>query len=968
MLTRSPAKTSRRLPGLRFEVQTPPLADVLPRMDVAALVGFAASGPLHVPVVVEDEAQFASIFGEDAPLAWDAVRGETRCAYLGPAVRAFFRNGGKRCWVVRVAGEARANRFPLPGMAVRTADPAQPLVQAAALARSEGSWADGLRAAASLQARPTALQPVSLADLTFDLPGGSAAEVGVGDLLRLSFASGDRLFFRVGALHQEDSGHNPGHAAVPPRLTGGSPAWFRIPGAMDDGLTPDAAWDVSGSAPAPVALSALPLRVLADGSVQVGLNGVLADAPLPGTLLRITVGARDLYLTVLAARALPGQGFSGETVLVSGAGLWRAVQPPDPLPVEAALAEVLTLELWVRAGEMQPQHLSGLGFCPGHPNFWCDLPLDAALYDPHPLVPRRAPSDLWDRAAGWDAAGGQLAGQSARFPLAGSAPGPADAGLYCLPLGMSVLPEPYRSPAAQAETPLERDGLAEYSAGLFLDPDLAAQALGDLLNAADYIRYQSPAPRALRGIHAVLGIEEVTLVAVPDAVQPGWVRSDPPAALAEVGFAPELHPEWWHDLPCSPPEELPRAENPPRDLFQAVDLPVLPAVRLEATTPDWGGAFRLAWSLPDGVDLPVSARWVYSLEEAAAADFQAAELLYQGRDTTQSIYSRSPGVYYYRVRVEMDWAPDGALVRGDWSNGVGVRVALAERWQVRPEADGQVDGLLAVQRGLLRMCAARGDLFAVLALPAHFNEDAAVQYAGRLRSGADAALPVGTGLSLPISGTEQKSLSYAALYHPWLLANDRPSGAAVRLAPPEGAVLGLHSQRALERGAWVAAANIPLLGPVALSPAMSAGRRLDLQDARVNLVRRASDGYRILDSSTLSLDPDLVEINVRRLLSLLRRLALREGARYVFEPNDLPFQRMVQRGFESWLMNLFGRGAFAGRTPGESFQVQVTSTPQDIDAGRFIIELRVAPAVPLRFLTIRLVQSGEHGQVQEGRL
>ena len=88
----------------------------------------------------------------------------------------------------------------------------------------------------------------------------------------------------------------------------------------------------------------------------------------------------------------------------------------------------------------------------------------------------------------------------------------------------------------------------------------------------------------------------------------------------------------------------------------------------------------------------------------------------------------------------------------------------------------------------------------------------------------------------------------------------------------------------------------------------------------------------------------------------------------MFEPNDLPFQRMVQRGFESWLMNLFSRGAFAGRTPGESFQVQVTSTPQDIDAGRFIIELRVAPAVPLRFLTIRLVQSGEHGQVQEGRL
>ena len=116
-----------RLPGFRFETQAPALPEVLPRMDIAVFVGFAASGPLQIPVAIESEAQFAAIFGEDAPLAWDLSRGEQLYAHLGPAVRAFFRNNGNRCWVIRVARQkrgsdqdlnyARYNYFPIPALA-----------------------------------------------------------------------------------------------------------------------------------------------------------------------------------------------------------------------------------------------------------------------------------------------------------------------------------------------------------------------------------------------------------------------------------------------------------------------------------------------------------------------------------------------------------------------------------------------------------------------------------------------------------------------------------------------------------------------------------------------------------------------------------------------------------------------------------------------------------------------------------
>src|ERR1035437_8098714 len=82
-------------------------------MDVAVFVGFAASGTLQRPVPVEEIAQFSEIFGADIALARAGVRGDISYGNLAGAVRAFFRNGGRRCWIVRVAGaSAVANRSP----------------------------------------------------------------------------------------------------------------------------------------------------------------------------------------------------------------------------------------------------------------------------------------------------------------------------------------------------------------------------------------------------------------------------------------------------------------------------------------------------------------------------------------------------------------------------------------------------------------------------------------------------------------------------------------------------------------------------------------------------------------------------------------------------------------------------------------------------------------------------------------
>ena len=146
-------------PGITFETWRAPLPTPLPRMDVAAFVGFAASGPLDVPVPVESINEFHEIFGEDLVLGIERNGNAVVYAELPPAVRQFFRAGGRRCWVVRVAANPTANRFPVPGILANAADsPATAPRAAHLIARSPGSWSDALLVNCTLRTRAIQVQ------------------------------------------------------------------------------------------------------------------------------------------------------------------------------------------------------------------------------------------------------------------------------------------------------------------------------------------------------------------------------------------------------------------------------------------------------------------------------------------------------------------------------------------------------------------------------------------------------------------------------------------------------------------------------------------------------------------------------------------------------------------------------------------------------------------------------------------
>jgi len=511
-----------------------------------------------------------------------------------------------------------------------------------------------------------------------------------------------------------------------------------------------------------------------------------------------------------------------------------------------------------------------------------------------------------------------------RFPLA-SVPAPAAA--FFIPLDSGPALTNGLGPRGNTADALERDGLARYAWDLFAEPLLADQHADTLADQAEALRLLGRSPRPLRGLHAALGSvvagvsDEPTLLVLPDAVQVGWQRRAAP-------------PPAWEELSADP-----QVDEPPCGGFDDCANTPLDAPRfVRGADPDAAGHYTLQWTLPEpGV--------AFELQESSEAAFGAASLAYSGPATAFTVVGKPPGAAFYRVRATV------GPRTSPWSRTVVIRIGRRS-FEPRP---WRADDLLALHRLLLRTAAARGDLLAVLALPRHYTGEDAAAHADTLRSSAG-ALP---GLPPPLADDETRALSFGALHHPWLLTRRVDTVIAM---PPDGAIAGQLAAGALARGAWIAVANRALRDVVALADNAPPAEPQAMLDAQVNLLRSGPRGFVLGSADTLSVDADWRPVNVRRLMSLLRRAALRQGALYVFEPNGRTLQRTVERAFNALLAELFQRGAFAGSNAREAYAVDVgdeLNTPARVDAGQFRVDLKVAPALPLTFLRVRLARSGE---------
>jgi hypothetical protein len=945
-----PSPSTRRLAGIQFVDATPNLPEKLPRLDIAVFIGFASAGPLHTPVVLEDAAQFSALFGDDLFLAWDSSANEPVSAHLGPAVRAFFRNGGRRCWVVRVGGipaknakdipssAPETNVFPLPGIAQLTANGLQP---AFALARSPGSWFDVFRTSTALLTR--AVEALAWTSTEVVIPASSQAKLVNGDLLKLTFPNEDTEAYLIVEAITPESASSPPRTRPsryslktrplgfvrwlsPAELLGFTPlnaTWRRLPETLErttaDVILPDEIFSAGSSAEVRLAVSP-------------------SFRPPTGTFLKIAESPTPIYFIVERLETMPDLGSPPtEQGSVVGRAFVFSTSIPASLATIIPNVEVVTFELRSQQSEKETLRLLDLGFTPGHPRYWNILPNDDAIFGSTELTADTNPTSYTNLVQET---------QQPRFPLAG---GP-DATAVFLPIGMRALPDRSMAAANTGREILVRDGLETFSSALFFDPRLKDSYTAALMPDADFIRYQTVGAPPLRGIHAALGIEEATLIAIPDAIHRHWHQAKSSAPTPPIPSAPVPHPRWWHFLPCNPPAlPLATANAPERGQFLDCALRVIERPTMENVDgPDPSGAYRVNWSSRE-----FDAQFI--LEEATQPDFSDAVSRPATAEIQHTFLARDPGLYYYRVRAEAEGESS------DWSDGVVVAIGPAQRWELDNVSAYADDTLLDIHRALLRFCAARSDIVAILSLPNHLREVETLAYTKTLKNATDES-----GDVFPLGASESRAFSYATLYHPWVI--EREAGTEPVRHPPDGTVVGTMARRTLSRGAWVAPANDKFVGVLALQPLILPDRRLDLLLAQVNLLRQEPHGFVTLNADTLSDDPDLRPLNIRRLLILLRRAALSLGNNYVFEPNDLTLRRIVRGAFESLLQRLFMRGAFAGTTADTSYRVvmdESINTPQAMERGQFFVDLKVAPALPLSFITVRLVRIGEQATAVE---
>jgi phage tail sheath protein FI len=222
---------------------------------------------------------------------------------------------------------------------------------------------------------------------------------------------------------------------------------------------------------------------------------------------------------------------------------------------------------------------------------------------------------------------------------------------------------------------------------------------------------------------------------------------------------------------------------------------------------------------------------------------------------------------------------------------------------------------------------------------------------------------------------QQFDTKYAALYHPWLLIPDpfptnlqRPPDYSI---PPAGHVLGIYARTDVERGVHKAPANEVVRGILGLQRILNKGEQdiLNPYPVNINVIRdfRSNNrGIRVFGGRVITADSDWKYVNVRRLLIFLEHSIDRGLQWVVFEPNAEPLWARVVRTVSNFLTVVWRNGALEGAKVEEAFFVRcdrTTMTQTDIDSGRLICVIGVAPVKPAEFVIIRIGLWTAHAEV-----
>ncbi len=199
--------------------------------------------------------------------------------------------------------------------------------------------------------------------------------------------------------------------------------------------------------------------------------------------------------------------------------------------------------------------------------------------------------------------------------------------------------------------------------------------------------------------------------------------------------------------------------------------------------------------------------------------------------------------------------------------------------------------------------------------------------------------------------------SRAALYYPWVTIDDPVTSTKLNL-PPSGFIAGIYARTDSTRGVFKAPANEVINLAIGLETLVDDAQQSELNPRGINTLRFfPGRGYLVWGARTVSSDPEWKYLNVRRYLAYLEH-SIESGTQWVaFEPNGETLWTNVRRAISNFLLNEWRTGGLMGSKSDQAFFVHCdrsTMTQSDIDEGRLVILIGVAPIRPAEFVIFRI--------------
>jgi phage tail sheath protein FI len=201
--------------------------------------------------------------------------------------------------------------------------------------------------------------------------------------------------------------------------------------------------------------------------------------------------------------------------------------------------------------------------------------------------------------------------------------------------------------------------------------------------------------------------------------------------------------------------------------------------------------------------------------------------------------------------------------------------------------------------------------------------------------------------------------TYAAMYYPWVRVLDPVTRVPIFL-PPSGFVTGIYARNDITRAVFKAPANEVVNLSIGFEILLNKAQQDVLNPQGVNCFRYFEGrGYRLWGGRTMSSDPEWKYVNLRRYFAYLEHSIDRGTQWAVFEPNGPQLWANIRQTISDFLLNEFFSGALLGDKPEQSYFVRCdrsTMTQNDLDNGRLVVLIGVAPVKPAEFVIFRIGQ------------